>query len=361
MTARPGRQPVFLAVVAVAGFFALWFQVRLAVPDMSTPWALLLAACVGLPHLSSAGLLCFARTREGGLAIAAAWGALVLLVGVPLAYLDASFVGRKAWLILTVALAHGFWAVAALVHVPRGGIAWAVGGAAALAQVAVFALSMRALHPRHERSRGERELRAAAEVERAKAEAERRRVQDLESTVGRCQGGSTDDCLGAARALLNGPSPGRPRAAGLFQTACERRVWIGCAELSEMYRLGLDVPRDLARSKEWRIRACEVGHGPSCALLGWEAGSSHDLREALGFWEKGCALAHASSCLEAFWTIRKGSAAASLPPDHDRAAPFGRRACELGEEAACRVLRGEASVIRAARPPRPRARSDGHR
>jgi hypothetical protein len=259
-------------VVAVGGFIAAWFHAQLVAPQRSSPWALVLTGFVALPPVISAGLLCFRRTREAGLAIAATWGGLVLLVGVPGAYLHAAGLGRQFQEILTVAIAHGFWAALATMHVPRGALAWAAAVAAAVPYAAVYGHWVHRWQAIHYQWRVGQEARALAEVEQQKADAERRRLQDIEATIGRCQGGSTDDCVGAARALLNEAARDGARAAVLFQTACERRAWIGCTELAEMYRLGVDIPRDLAHAKEWGARpAASVTDPPA---PGW-AGKSN--------------------------------------------------------------------------------------
>jgi TPR repeat protein len=78
-----------------------------------------------------------------------------------------------------------------------------------------------------------------------------------------CKAGIGHDCFVAAMILAQGRRD-LPRdhvmAARLYRTGCDLRDDDSCSELSSAYEKGLGVPRDVARSKELRKRAEQLGY-----------------------------------------------------------------------------------------------------
>src|SRR5690606_36535936 len=99
-----------------------------------------------------------------------------------------------------------------------------------------------------------------------------------------------------------------------------------CLALAEIYARGRGVPASEARAAEWMAHACAAGAGERarCLDAGRALAARRSTRQARAILAPLCTAGEALAC----------SALAPLARARDRE-PLYRRACELGDEAAC--------------------------
>lgn len=109
---------------------------------------------------------------------------------------------------------------------------------------------------------------------------------DPRGCVEECDRGVVGSCAEAAVHFEKGRGAPRdlPRAARLYERACDGRDAAACMALASLYASGDGVTRDAARQLGLLERACDLGYGAACWLPAKRA--TGDKRRAL--LEKGC-------------------------------------------------------------------------
>jgi hypothetical protein len=168
-------------------------------------------------------------------------------------------------------------------------------------------------------------------------------------------------------------SPDYGAARSYLQRACDGGEFEGCRNLAELYQQGQGVPRDPARSRQLLDYACRAGDPPACRVLGARLhdGSERaagDPSAARVHFERGCHLGEPTACALLGLYYMDGLGGLPRDPsrgediarqacdkhssgcvilavyyeqqgDSRRATEFQRRACDLGDENACKKLR----------------------
>lgn len=149
-----------------------------------------------------------------------------------------------------------------------------------------------------------------------------------------CEARDAEACFvaGGMALLGRGAPQSDPRAIELFELACEGGSASGCEALAKMYREGRSMPKDPRRSKELMEKACEHGAAESCRSVGMDALKDGDQATAVRLLTRACELRNAISCLAVGTFYVTGTGVAR---DLDKAREFLRRACNMGERAAC--------------------------
>jgi TPR repeat protein len=109
---------------------------------------------------------------------------------------------------------------------------------------------------------------------------------DPRGCVEECDRGLVSSCAEAAARFEKGRGADRdlPRAARLYERACDGRDAAACMALAGLYASGDGVTRDVAKQSALLERACDLGYGAACWIPAKRA--SGDKRRAL--LEKGC-------------------------------------------------------------------------
>ncbi len=189
-------------------------------------------------------------------------------------------------------------------------------------------------------------------------------------------GQSPSACRNLGVVLSDGDLVGSPdygAARSYLQRACDGGEFEGCRNLAELYEQGQGVPRDAARSRQLLDYACRAGDPPACRVLGarlhdGSERSAGDPSAARFYFERGCHLGEPSACallglyyMDGLGGLpRDGSRGEDIARracdkhasgcvvlavyyerqgDSRRALEFRRRACDLGDENACKKLR----------------------
>jgi TPR repeat protein len=189
-------------------------------------------------------------------------------------------------------------------------------------------------------------------------------------------GQSPSACRNLGVVLSDGDLVGSPdygAARSYLQRACDGGEFEGCRNLAELYEQGQGVPRDAARSRQLLDYACRAGDPPACRVLGarlhdGSERSAGDPSAARVYFERGCHLGEPSACallglyyMDGLGGLpRDGSRGEDIARracdkhasgcvvlavyyerqgDSRRAVEFRRRACDLGDENACKKLR----------------------
>ncbi len=176
------------------------------------------------------------------------------------------------------------------------------------------------------------------------------------------------ECASKGASAVLGANPG----AGLpmLEYACAQDVVQACADLSTAMRSGR-VPGDPIAARRAAARGCDLGSATACVDLGVDehtgSGGDKDSGSALARFEGACESKDGMGCRFAGVLHHEG---ATGTRDHDRAMEFFvagcaeddatsgealvdeylRRACDLGDEPACRV---QGQRAEAAQPPLP--------
>ncbi|MDB4927877.1 MAG: Glycerol-3-phosphate transporter, ATP-binding protein UgpC [Myxococcaceae bacterium] len=157
-----------------------------------------------------------------------------------------------------------------------------------------------------------------------------------------------DRCRSQANAYRFGPDapPDLTSARLLLERACERGQGRtrSCTDLADYYHSGLGVPRDPVRTRAILERACEGDEYGACSFLGMIYTEGMDVPSAPGFqeiglryFERACRGGHAGGCLHLGLLLDAGRGTRRDPAAARRAF---RRACDLGQSAACAELVG---------------------
>ena len=137
----------------------------------------------------------------------------------------------------------------------------------------------------------------------------------------------------------NGVPLDYPRAAELYQQACDGEVALGCAALGGMYYEGEGVPLDRARAAEFLQQACDGEDAGSCAALGnmyyGGEGVPLDRARAAELYQQGCDGEVGGSCAVLGGMYYGGE---GVPLDRARAAEFFQQACDGEVGGGCAVL-----------------------
>jgi TPR repeat protein len=169
-----------------------------------------------------------------------------------------------------------------------------------------------------------------------------------------CDGGMHDACVTLAAIYRRGINvAAKPElSAHLLERSCEAREMVACNDLGDQYEHGLGITRDLKRALELYNEACDSGTAIGCislASLAWAGmGVPRDLDRAVALLERAtklsartaemvvsmCSFDDKTDCALAGLVYERGI---GVSPDAKRAREFMRRACEIGDHAACQI------------------------
>jgi hypothetical protein len=155
---------------------------------------------------------------------------------------------------------------------------------------------------------------------------------------GLCSANEFTSCNNLAAAYEDGLGVQKdaPKAAELYQRACDGGFLLGCANLGMLYFSGTGVAQDRTRAMQLFERACDGGAGEGCSELGFlydeGIGVEEDNAAAARLLAKGCEGNVASSCarLGVFYT-----AAEEVPLDYRQAFRLFAKACAAGDAFGC--------------------------
>lgn len=168
-------------------------------------------------------------------------------------------------------------------------------------------------------------------------------TQEAKDFEAQCQKGIASGCdeLGYALRKLR-------RYADMqkaFGAACKAKLPAGCGHEAWAIEEGVGSVADPERGKTLHERACQMGHGPSCARLGQLHDRSSEpghAKKALGYWSRACDLEGERSCREVGQHYRDG---AGTPVDLAAARRAFTRGCDTHDGQSCLLLCTVGSTI----------------
>jgi TPR repeat protein len=155
----------------------------------------------------------------------------------------------------------------------------------------------------------------------------------------RCAKGEADDCLELAARYLRGEggvSKDEPKAAAMFQKACDGGSSTGCEFYAKMLRDGRGVAKDEAKAMTLLGKACDGGAGGACTSVGLGAMKSGDTQTAVAKFIKACEAKDGLGCASLGAMYLHGN---GVDKDLEKAKPLLKKACDLKVEVACDKLK----------------------
>jgi TPR repeat protein len=154
-----------------------------------------------------------------------------------------------------------------------------------------------------------------------------------------CKSGDSKACLFLGKMAddgIGGPK-NREEARAYYAVACEAQSAPSCNNLGEMWAQGTGGPTDLTKATHYFDLACQKDGLKGCANLALFAEWDNDFGRARALRERACYNGEKVSCgrLAWFWSWGWGG-----PKDAARADRMYRKACDLGDEQSCRILKG---------------------
>lgn len=175
---------------------------------------------------------------------------------------------------------------------------------------------------------------------------------DLPGTVAladrACGGGSAVACTVYAQLMLRG-GPGllldKERVLDALRKACSGGVGYGCGVLGAVYGLGDLVPADDAKAHHFQARACALGQSDACfvqAQVALEGGPAPDFEGAARWFERACNIGHGEACgmLGGLHQLGRG-----VPADEIRAEALFVEGCRRGDGGSCVELLRRGAVL----------------
>ena len=167
-----------------------------------------------------------------------------------------------------------------------------------------------------------------------------------------CASGTWDACdmltimyvagLGGLPRLSSMVGPPFSTAVPVFERACESGEAVACSHLGYMYENSIGVPENSAKRQVFYSKGCDGGDGFACMKLGIERDvscsvmkSASDCPVAVSLYAKSCDLGYAQGCQLLGTMYHRG---AGVDRDDVRAEALFRRACNAGDEVACKEI-----------------------
>ncbi len=149
-----------------------------------------------------------------------------------------------------------------------------------------------------------------------------------------CDGGHAQSCgeLGFLFDNGAGVQKNAERAARYYEKGCEKGHLPACVNLGTSLETRAG-PGDLNAAARWYRKACDGNEAAGCFNLGNLHRLAKDYGGAAELWQKSCDGKDAAGCYNLAVMCREGTA---IPKDEAKAKKLMRRACELGEKAACK-------------------------
>lgn len=149
-----------------------------------------------------------------------------------------------------------------------------------------------------------------------------------------CDGGHAQSCgeLGFLFDNGAGVQKNAERAARYYEKGCEKGHLPACVNLGTSLEARAG-PGDLNAAARWYRKACEGNEASGCFNLGNLHRLAKDYGGAAALWAKACDGKDPAACYNLAVMHREGS---GIPKDESKAKKLMRRACELGEKAACK-------------------------
>lgn len=120
------------------------------------------------------------------------------------------------------------------------------------------------------------------------------RTQDIAPCVEECDRNIAFACAVAATRAEHGEAAARdlPRAASLYERACELRDSSSCVSAARMHAAGMGVSPNRAKQMELLAEACKLGDSAACSIpaKAYAAGRgvARDPQRARELWERAC-------------------------------------------------------------------------
>jgi TPR repeat protein len=128
-------------------------------------------------------------------------------------------------------------------------------------------------------------------------------------------------------------------AISLYERACDGGYSSSCLTLARWHTQGHVVPRDITRAASLYWRACDLGHYQACLggaeIHGHSAALDDSTREA-AFMQKACDIPSGEICMRLGLMYDIGL---RVPKDTARANELLKKACAVGHEEACGMVR----------------------
>lgn len=169
-------------------------------------------------------------------------------------------------------------------------------------------------------------------------------VATLQELSADCRKGDGKACLKVATAHYqgNGVRQSHRRAAQWFGRACQTKAPEGCFHLANMYELGRGVTKDLTAAMKQYGAACRGKVGPGCYRLGmyWYEGQggSRDFGRATSFFKASCDVTHKYQALSCFYVGQAFASGQGVSRSMTQCAAFMKKSCGLGGRKGCTGL-----------------------
>lgn len=151
-----------------------------------------------------------------------------------------------------------------------------------------------------------------------------------------CKAGDMKSCSNLGVLLVDdglGYPADPPRAAKLFEKACDADELTACVNLGTMLMRGTGIGKDEAAGEKLYVRACDGEIGDACNELGLWRFDAGDTVGAAKLFEKGCNAKSGDACISLGGMALEGTSPVSQ--DHRLAHKLFAEACKLGVAAGC--------------------------
>jgi hypothetical protein len=147
-----------------------------------------------------------------------------------------------------------------------------------------------------------------------------------------CKAGSDRSCGRLGLAYVEGVAGfprDPPKGLELMRRACDKDVADACAQLAELYEVGVGVSKDLGAARPLYQKACRGGFGKSCVKLATSPALGA-AEEAVRWLATGCKAPDRDSCFKLGELLEKGG-----PADLEKAVDAYASACTEGSARGC--------------------------
>lgn len=164
---------------------------------------------------------------------------------------------------------------------------------------------------------------------------------DAAECTKQCERGHAGSCTSLAYLYMDGKGVKKDplQAVRLLYKACDGNDAAGCASLAFAHREGQGIRKNVVKAAEYNTKACELGNAPACTGLGYAysegEGAEKDVTRALSLYSKACDLGDGVGCFNAG---QMNAEATGIPLDLKLASAFYRRGCDLDDSSACTQL-----------------------